>query len=178
MESNHGNLLSVCILLALREISPIAWTANGLWPYWASSSFSVMHFCVSDSISLSLLLFHSHTLILAHACTHGNKNTTHKPTQRNVEVMKVMLCLLSSWQCSWRVLSFRSGPHLFSPSWAENLSHHCQGQKTTVWSFVSLPTPLSSSPSFFYLLPVLKQTFRNAFPYAAHMLVLIHQDFQ
>lgn len=34
-------MLSVCIRLALREISPIAWTANGLWPYWVFGRMSL-----------------------------------------------------------------------------------------------------------------------------------------
>lgn len=35
MGSNHGNLCCQCVSgWHLEQMSPIAWTANGLWPYW------------------------------------------------------------------------------------------------------------------------------------------------
>lgn len=119
-------------------MSPIAWTANGLWPYW-----------VFRRVSLPFLP--SHTVCdpaNTFFCFNTNTHTWRHKHHTHPQIMKLTLSLW--WQLP--VLTKRSIIHLRSslvPLGTENLSHCCQGQKVIVCFLVILPYP-SLSPLFLY----------------------------
>lgn len=98
-------MLSVCVHLPLREMSAIAWTANGLWPYWAFGR-------------MSLPFVPSHTF--CDPPTLENIKAAHIRTKRR------------PWKCGWDFLETVASAHEETCHSGQAYTHLPSGEETSL----------------------------------------------